>query len=148
MPWGLSPFALKMHCRYSPRAHAAELFSLHLRTFFVPQENNVFLTHYARYYLYIECPPFFFQRYKRMMLIKMMMKRSVLIQLACLVTLALVGLANAAYDFEACSEADCGEECITGQCASKSREAFVLSLHRRWVCCSCMCALLYGKRRG
>ena len=80
-------------------------------------------------------PLFFFQRYKRMMMIKMMMKRSVLIQLACL---ALVGLVNAAYDFQACSDADCGQECSGEYCACKSREACVLSLHRRWVCCSCL----------
>ena len=64
----------------------------------------------------------------------MMMQRSILIQLACL---ALVGSANAEYEFDACS----GDNC-----ASKSREACVLSLHRRWVCCSCLYFTMYSLR--
>ena len=71
-----------------------------------------------------------------MMMIRMMMRRSVLIQLACL---ALVGSANAAYDFEACSYE---------KCAGKSHEVCVLSSHRRWVWCSCLCALLYAEKTG
>merc|ERR1719272_1198053 len=49
------------------------------------------------------------------MMFRMMMQRSILIQLACL---ALVGSANA-YDFEACSKADCGEKCSSLNCAKE-----------------------------
>ena len=78
---------------------------------------------------------------------RMMMQRSILIQLACL---ALVGLANAAhvqrahYDFEACSEADCGKMCSGEKCACKSREACAPPLHRRWLCCSCLYVTMYS----
>ena len=76
-----------------------------------------------------------------MMMFRMMLQRSILIQLACL---ALVGLANAAYDFEACSEADCGKMCSNDYCARKSREACAPPLHRRWLCCSCLYVTMYS----
>ena len=82
-----------------------------------------------------------------MMMFRMMMQRSILIQLACL---ALVGSANAAldaaYEFEGCSDADCGQECSSLYCASKSREACAPPLHRRWVWCSCLYFTMYSLR--
>ena len=92
-----------------------------------------------------------------MLIFRMIVKRSILMQLACL---ALVGSANAAVctfkgitatcnEFEACSVGNCGEKCGTVNCASTSREACVstilaLTLHLSSSSCAMLCVETEG----
>ena len=129
-------FGALLTCTSFPTTHSTHFKFIQLFSF-VPPPPALALAGSRFHHLALIRP------YKLMIMFRMMMQRSILIQLACL---ALVGSANAAYDFEACSKADCGEKCSSLNCASKSREAFVLSLHRRWVCCSCLYVTMYSLR--